>query len=195
MKRWVVTGPAGSGKSALCAMLASRGAVILSGDALGHEILGDDTVAAAVGSAFGPAVMKDGRVDRRSLGDIVFGDRSELEKLNSLTHGPLASLIASRFDHYEQQGLYRLAVLEAAVYFLLPPVPRVELVVTVTSGQALRLKRLVDSGLDPARARARIAAQGHLAAGYAQADLVLVNDGSLADLEKSAGALWERLDD
>ena len=48
MRRWVVTGPAGGGKSALCRFLAERGAALVNGDHLGHEILARPDIVAAI---------------------------------------------------------------------------------------------------------------------------------------------------
>jgi dephospho-CoA kinase len=195
MRRWVVTGPAGSGKSELCRMLAARGAAILDGDTLGHEVLATAEVTASVAATFGPGVISGGRVDRKALGSMVFGDPVALKKLNGLTHGPLSEMITSLLGELEQAERYRLAVLEAAVYFLLPPVPKVELVITLTGDPEIRLGRLIQAGLDSRSAAARIAAQEYMEAGWTNADLVLANDGPLSDLEAVAEALWERLDD
>ncbi|MEN8008490.1 MAG: dephospho-CoA kinase [Candidatus Krumholzibacteriota bacterium] len=196
MKRWVVTGPAGAGKSVLCGFLARGGAAILDGDRLGHEILARPEIAGAVAAEFGSLVIRDGSVDRAILGRLVFGDRSALERLNDITHGPLSDLVAEKLNDVQKSGRHRLAVLEAAVYFLLPPVPGVELVITVTASDTTREKRLRDfAGLDRETARSRIRAQRPLEDGWARADIVLVNEGPLGSLGVEAAALLARLDD
>jgi len=196
MKRWVVTGPAGAGKSSLCRLLADRGAAIVDGDALGHEILQWEDTVERIATEFGDGVVDNGRVNRVALGKIVFQDPSALKNLNRITHGSLTGLVSRRLDELEATGRYRLAVLDAAVYFLLPPVPGIELVVTVTAAEEIRIGRLTAGGvLDLAQATARVHAQRVMTAGWDRADLVLANDGSTADLEHAAGLLWERLED
>ena len=145
MKRWVVTGPTGAGKSILCGFLARAGAAVLDGDSLGHEILEKPEITTALAREFGAGVLSKGSVDRSSLGRIVFDDPAALERLNRITHGPLSRLAAERLDDLEKSGLHRLAVLEAAVYFLLPPVPGVELIITVTASEETRRARLMES--------------------------------------------------
>jgi dephospho-CoA kinase len=191
VRRWVVTGPIGAGKSLASAHLASRGAAIVDGDALGHELLRRPAIRAAVVREFGPGVERDGRIDRSALGAIVFADPAALARLDALTHGPLARLAASRLDELAAAGRHVLAVFEAAVYFLLPSPPLVDLVVVVTAPADLRAARLAHArGLDAATARARIAAQGHWEPLWARADRMIVNDGNAADLARALDALW-----
>jgi len=196
MKCWAVTGGAGTGKSALCRFLAARGAAVVNGDLLGHEILARPSIAAAIEGAFGPGVMAAGAVDRSALGAVVFADPEALATLNGITHGPLADLADRRLGELASAGGHRLAVLEAAVYFLLPRIPRIDLVIAVRAELPLRIARLTAAGdLTVRQARARIDAQRYLEKGWAGADVVLVNDGALADLAAAADALWDRLED
>jgi dephospho-CoA kinase len=135
-------------------------------------------------------------VDRAALGAIVFADSEALDKLNRITHGPLSALAGRRLDKLEREGIHLLAVFEAAVYFALPPVPGIELVITVTASSSTRLARLIQfNGLAPGDARARTAAQQPLHDGWDRANLVLTNDGSLSTLEAEAKKLWSRLKD
>ena len=196
MIRWVVTGPAGAGKSALCGLFAGRGAAVLDGDRLGHEILVREDVVANIIAEFGSDLVSGGSVDRAALGALVFSDPVALGKLNGITHGPLAALMGQRLDELEKEGLHRLAVLEAAVYFLLPPVPGIDFVITVTASPAKRLARMTDRGfLSPTEALARIEAQRSMEDGWARADVVVGNDGPVSELEHTAEKLWSRLED
>lgn len=191
MIRWALTGPIGAGKSAVSALLAAWGAAIVDGDRLGHEVLAEPAVRAAVAAAFGPEVLRDGAVDRGRLGAIVFADPTALARLNALTHPRLAALMEERLADLERAGTHALAVLEAAVYFLLPSPPPVDRVVVVDAAAGIRARRLAAArGLSEASARARIAAQADWTALWSRADQVIVNDGSPADLERAVDALW-----
>ena len=191
MIRWTVTGPIGAGKSAVTGLLRDRGAAVVDGDALGHEVLARPEVRDAVAGAFGPEVVADGAVDRQALGRRVFADAAALDRLNGLTHPPLQRLMAARLDALERPGGPALAVLEAAVYFLLPSPPRVDLVVVVDAPAAVRARRLAAArGLDRAAAEARIAAQASWEPLWARADRTIVNAGTPADLARAVDALW-----
>lgn len=191
MIRWTVTGPIGAGKSAVTALLAAKGAAVVDGDALGHEVLAQADVRDAVAAAFGPGIVRDGHIDRTVLGPLVFNDPEAMARLNALVHPPLARLMAARLDALEQGGERVLAVLEAAVYFLLPSPPRMDLVVAVDAPAAVRAARLAAGrGLDAASAAARIAAQASWDALWQRADRIIINDGAPADLEREVAGLW-----
>mgnify|MGYP001592941271 CR=1 FL=1 len=194
MIRWAVTGPAGGGKSTLCRLLEKRGAALVDGDALGHEVLDRPAIRDAIRSEFGDEFVNGGVVDRAALGTLVFGDTGALGRLNAITLAPIAELAAVRFAELDAGCRYRLAVLEAAVYFLFPPVTGVELVITVTADPATRLARLTNGqGLTAEQARSRITAQKTLEEGWRQADIVLDNSGPLVELETAAEDLWRRV--
>ena len=66
----------------------------------------------------------------------------------------------------------------------------------MTATESTRLARLTGpGGLAPDLARRRITAQRSLLEGWAGADMVVENEGTLADLEAAAEMLWSRLED
>ena len=137
--------------------------------------------------------MVDERIDRRRLGALVFADAAALVDLNGITHGPLTDLFNERLAELARSGDQALAVLEAAVYFLLPNPPVVDLVIAVTAPEAERRRRLVErDALTEAAASARLAAQAGWEGFWQRADVVLVNDGTPDDLDRRADALMAR---
>ncbi|MBU8869234.1 MAG: dephospho-CoA kinase [Gemmatimonadales bacterium] len=184
MMRWVVTGPTGAGKSALTRRLAARGAEVLDGDLLGHEVLRDPAVIRKIKQTFGSQFIIGGEVDRPGLGQLVFADGEALLRLNGITHGPLSELMTRSLDELAATGDHSLAVLEAAVYFLLPTPPSMDLVILVTAEAGVRVERLVSAGLKPEMARNRIARQRAMEPAFTKADVVINNTGSLTDLER-----------
>ena len=189
MKRWVVTGPTGAGKSELTRLLANRGAAVLDGDRLGHEVLRTSAVSQRIEQVFGSSFLSNGEVDRTKLGRLVFGDEAALVRLNEITHGPLSELASRQLDELAAANLHELAVLEAAVYFLLPCPPRADLTITVTAPVEIREDRLARGGLTLVEARARIARQATMAAAFASADVTISNTGTLAELERRVDQL------
>jgi dephospho-CoA kinase len=194
MIRWAVTGPTASGKSLLTALLAERGAAVVDGDRLGHEVLARPEVASAIGQEFGSEYVAGGVVDRGRLGRLVFADPESLDQLNRLTHGPLSDLATERLDALEKRGEHGLAVFEAAVYFLLPSPPRMDLVVVVNAQPAIRQMRLAEKpGIDDLAAAERVAAQAAMEPLWSRGDLIFDNDGDEASLALFAEQLWSRL--
>jgi len=179
MKIWVLTGPIGSGKSTVSALLAERGAAIVDADRLGHEILEDPVVIGDLVATFGSECVKDGKVDRSWLGALVFSDAEAMVRLNALTHPPLIALAGDRLKKLAAAGQHELAVLEAAVYFLWPAMPMVDKVISVVAEKDIRLKRLMESrGLDFSEARDRLKAQENMDHFWNTADIVLDNSSN-----------------
>ena len=191
VRRWVLTGPTGSGKSLVAGFLRELGALVVDADAVGHRVLEEPAVIAALTAAFGAEMLRDGCLDRAALGRRVFADPAALARLNAVVHPRLAARLRAELDACVAAPDFRgLAVLEAAVYFQLPPLGPVDLVVAVTADAALRRERLIAARqLDPAAVDARIAAQQPLLADFARADVVLHNDGDVDALRAAVRRL------
>ena len=123
------------------------------------------------------------------MGSVVFADAEDMSRLNALTHPPLLALVKSDLAELNAAQKHELAVLEAAVYFLVPSPPRAELIITVTAPAEVRERRLVDAGLVRAEARSRIERQADFESAFAAADIVINNSGTLADLEHKVESL------
>lgn len=91
MEKWIlgITGGVGCGKSAVLAILNQEyGACVIQADLVAHELMepGQESYRDIV-AAFGTGILaSDGRIDRKVLGSLVFGDDKKRQTLNSLTH-------------------------------------------------------------------------------------------------------------
>ncbi|MBN2657652.1 MAG: dephospho-CoA kinase [Spirochaetales bacterium] len=105
-----LAGKACSGKNAASRFLEEKGFLSLDVDTLGHralELKKDEVI-----EHFGPEIAgKDGSVDRRALGEIVFADRNRMKELESITHPAVFEMVQSFLD--ENRG--RDLVLNAAI--------------------------------------------------------------------------------
>ncbi len=193
MIRWVVTGPIGAGKSAVSAYLVEQGAALVDGDQLGHLVLAQPQVVRQISAAFGDDVTPDGVVDRQRLGRRVFGDMQAMDRLNAITHGPISRMAAEELDGLARKGQHQLAVLEAAMYFLFPSPPPVDLVVAVLADPEVRRRRLMASrGLTDDQINARLAAQTNLEPLWYGADVLVKNETTLGDLHRQLDLLLAR---
>ncbi len=91
--RFAVTGGIGCGKSATGEALKTLGVAVLDSDDLTHDLLaGDDAVHAAIRARFGEGVFRDGKVDRRALGAVVFADPAARADLEAILHPRIRTL-------------------------------------------------------------------------------------------------------
>jgi len=184
MKVWVVTGPIGAGKSAVSTLLSQRGAIVVNADHLGHEVLKMPSVMNELAGEFGAEIIADGDVDRRQLGALVFGNQGAMDKLNAICHPPLLDLVAFRLEKLAKEGNHELAVLEAAVYFLWPPMKMVDMIISVVADEDVRLHRLMQGrGLSSEQIRDRMKAQENLDRFWKTADFIIDNNSHPEALE------------
>ena len=81
-----ITGGSGCGKTTALRELERMGALILDCDAVYHRLTEEsDALREALCERFGD-VYKDGKLDRKALGRIVFADEQALLDLNAITH-------------------------------------------------------------------------------------------------------------
>ncbi|MEV4708276.1 dephospho-CoA kinase [Actinoplanes sp. NPDC049316] len=189
-----LTGGIGAGKSAVAQRLRQLGAVVIDADMLAREVVagGTDGLAAVV-DVFGPAVVgADGELDRPALGARVFGDETARRQLEQIIHPRVRARTAAL-----TAGAPPDAIVVNDVPLLVETglVPTYHLVVVVDAQPALRVDRLVQTrGMTEEQARARIAAQAADSERRAAGDVVIDNNGSLAELDTQVDRLWhERL--
>ncbi|HEY8532454.1 MAG TPA: dephospho-CoA kinase [Micromonospora sp.] len=185
-----LTGGIGAGKSAVAARLAAHGAVIIDADRIAREVVapGTDGLREIV-EAFGADVLApDGTLNRPALAALVFRDEAARRRLERITH----PRIRARSDQ-----LAAAAPPDAVVVHDVPllvesgTAATYHLVIVVEAPQEIRIARLVqDRGMTRAQAIARIATQATDAERRAVADVILHNDGTLADLAAQVDALW-----
>ncbi len=190
MKVWVVTGPIGAGKSTVSGLLAEHGAAVVDADRLGHEVLNDPALIQNLAEEFGSDCVRNGQVDRQCLGALVFSNQQAMDRLNALTHPALLQLAASRLDKIAQDGNHELAVLEAAVYFLWPPLPMVDMVISVVAEVGVRRRRLMEErSMTLQQVQDRMRSQNNLASLWETADVILDNSFSREALVEAVDLL------
>ncbi len=196
MKVIGLTGGIGSGKSKVSQFLAELGAVILNADEVGHEAFRPDTeIWHKVVAAFGRQIVTpDGNIDRKKLGEIVFGNAESLSRLNQIMHPRMYDMVKAQLEEYRQQET-RVVVLEAPLLLEAGWTPLVDEVWVTTAPEATVLKRLEErTGLSQAESLARIRSQLSSEERVRHADVVINTDCDLDELRSRVKELWQRLE-
>lgn len=192
-----LTGGIGAGKSEVSRLLAARGAYVIDADELARAALEPGTAELArVVSEFGPEVLHaDGSLNRKALGTLVFADPARRAALNAIVHPYVAARAAEITRRIEKSGDARaVLVYDVPLLFENGLAENYDLVLVVDASADTQLRRLVElRGMSEAEALARMAAQASREQRLAIADVVIDNDGDLADLEPQVHHLWERL--
>lgn len=184
--RVVIGGGIGSGKTTVTRMMERLGATVIVADEVGHRVLEPDGEAYQAVAAAWPQVVVSGRIDRRALAAIVFADREELRRLEAITHPAISERIRKLAS-----GIDGDLVLETPV----PDVATGEgwVRVYVDVAPEVRLRRTIARGGDPDDVRRRMASQLERGEWLRWADRVIVNGGSIDDLEAQVDDLFHSL--
>jgi len=195
MKVIGLTGGIASDKSTVSGFLAELGAVIIDADKVGHEALtSDKDIRYAVEAAFGGEILTpDGDIDRKKLGDIVFGDLSCLSRLNQIMHYRMYGMVKAELEGYRKQGV-GVVLLEAPLLIEAGWTSLADEVWVTVAAESTVLKRLKEKlGLSEQESLARIRCQLPSKERVKHADIVIDTDCGLDELRVRVSELWRGL--
>jgi dephospho-CoA kinase len=176
-----LTGGIASGKSAVSRQLVELGCRLVDADLLAREVVEPGAPAwQAVVDAFGPDVVgADGRLDRKRLGAVVFGDPARRKTLEAITHPAISARRHAILAAWAAEGFDGVVVLDIPLLVEIGAAAGVDRVILVYVEPSVQLERLVRrDGFDPAEAARRVASQMPLADKVRHAHYVVDNSGS-----------------
>ena len=170
-----ITGGSGSGKSALSALFAADGFLVIDCDALVHELYGESKYINAVCAAF-PEVRAEYGIDRKKLAAIVFSCPTELERLNGVV---LPLISAAVIAEAEKESGHRGVVLDAPTLFEAGLDKKCDIVIGVIADEDIRIARIAArDGISEAQAHARISSQKSDEFYRTHCDFTVCNNGA-----------------
>jgi dephospho-CoA kinase len=131
-----LTGTYCAGKNFVAGLLKERGLPVLDVDTLGHEAVeaGQEAVIARFGAdVLGP----NGKINRRLLGEKVFGKQKELAALNDIVH-PEANRLTNEWIAGQKGAA---CVINAALLHKISVFPRLDFIILVRAPFLIRLLR------------------------------------------------------
>ena len=194
-----VTGSIGSGKSAVGALLAKKGALVIDADQLAREVVAPGTsgyqeIIAHFGQEM--ASQPDGPIDRQKLAAVVFSDANQRKVLESIVHPKVRALFLQKLTTATQSKspprliAYLVPLLFESGYSY----DEVDYIVVVSASEQLCIDRVVARDrITPEQVRKRLAAQLPIAEKERRADFVVQNNGSAAELEQAVERLLESM--
>ena len=154
-----VTGPSGSGKSTALRCLRDRGALVLDCDAVYHELLETSPALLSELDTRFPETVENGRLQRKKLGERVFGNQEALLDLNRITHRSITEEVQRRLRAFALQG-GTLAALDASELLESPLAQRCDFTIGVLAPEETRIRRIMArDGITRDYALSRVRAQ------------------------------------
>ncbi len=182
MKKYVlgIFGKTGSGKSTIAKILSERyNFYHIDVDKIGHKILEEKKD--EIIKLFGKDVIADGNIDRKKLGDIVFKDRVELNKLNFLVHPEIKR---ATFEEIKKANA-KYIVIDAALLFEIGLDEYCNFLVMVDCEDSLIIERnKVDRNWDEVKTKNILKSQEYIDILRGRADFIIFNNGDELKLNK-----------
>lgn len=192
-----LTGGIGSGKSSVAKMLERWGAAVVDADILARAAVepGTPGLAALVERFGGEILDDDGRLDRESLGAIIFADKPSRAYVESVLHPRIREMWLAKLELLRRSPLLDLIVYVVPLLFESgAKYPEIKKIILVTAPEPLRVSRIVErDALSPEAARARIAAQLPDEQKAKRSDYIIRNDSSLSQLEEKTRLIFREI--
>ena len=184
-----LTGGIGSGKSLAAQYFAALGAIVIDADQLSREVIERGTPGFdEVVTAFGDEILRDGDIDRKRLGDLVFNSLSERHKLEEIVHPLVRRAFETAVANLESDArlIYEIPLLAET-----GSACRFDYVITVESDAQIRAGRLENRGMSQSDIDRRVSSQATEQQRVAIADYVIHNNGTSEALLREVEHLWE----
>ncbi|CAH1206419.1 Dephospho-CoA kinase [Paenibacillus plantiphilus] len=190
-----LTGGIACGKSTVSAMLVQRGAKLIDADAVAREVvLPGEPALNDIVAAFGEQVLnEDGTLDRKKLGTVVFGNREQLDRLESILHPAIRSRMWDKINKYEAEDPSQLIVADIPLLYETGQAGLYDDVMVVYVPKAVQLERLMArSGMSAEEAEKRIALQMDIEEKKRLAGIVIDNSGTIQDTKRQIDGFWRK---
>jgi len=186
-----LTGGIGSGKSLAAQYFSELGARVVDADQLARVAIergseGFDEVALR----FGEQIMRNGDIDRKALGEIIFADPKAKSDLEEIIHPRVRELFAEVVADLKPD---EVLIYEIPLLVETGAVANFDVIITIEADLEIRKDRLRKRGMFISEIEKRIAQQASREAREAIADFVLINDGDEDALLRAVENLWEEL--
>jgi dephospho-CoA kinase len=192
-----LVGGVASGKSAVAAALAQRGAVVFDADKVGHQVLQEPKIRDQLVNRWGRDILdQGGQIARPAVAARVFGGSeaaaAQRRWLEELVHPRIRERIVAEIARLPDQSVPAV-VIDAALLFESGWNDACQIVVFVDAPREARLKRALTRGWTPEEFSRREAAQMPIEEKRQLSSHVIDNSGSLADLHANVAQFWNEV--
>jgi dephospho-CoA kinase len=186
-----LTGGIGAGKSLVAQYFSELGARVVDADQLSRIAIergseGFDEVI----TRFGESILRNGDIDRKALGEIVFKDKSAKADLEAIIHPRVRELF---FEVVNDLAADEILIYEIPLLVETGAASNFDQIITVEADLEIRKSRLLKRGMFISEIESRLAAQASPAEREAVATHIIENSGDEDQLLRKVENLWEEL--
>lgn len=187
-----LTGGIATGKSMVSQLLKEHGAFVINADLLAHELYSPGTIGFnQIVSSFGDSIVtREGFINRKKLGRIVFSDQTKMVDLNSIVHPLIYEEIQKKLVDLANKKC-SVVVVEAAILIEAGWQKIFNQIWVVTSETETVMSRLITrDGLNQEEALKRIESQMNAEERSKYADVIIENNEDMNVLSSELDDIW-----
>jgi dephospho-CoA kinase len=186
-----LTGGIGAGKSLVAQYFSELGARVVDADQLSRIAIerGSDGFDEVI-TRFGESVLRNGDIDRKALGEIVFKDKKAKADLEAIIHPRVRELF---FEVVNDLAADEILIYEIPLLVETGAAGNFDQIITVEADLEIRKARLLKRGMFSSEIESRLAAQASPAEREAVSTHVIENSGDEDQLLRKVENLWEEL--
>ena len=186
-----LTGGIGAGKSLVAQYFSELGARVVDADKLSRVAIergseGFDEVI----TRFGESILRNGDIDRKALGEIIFKDKSAKADLEAIIHPRVRELF---FEVVNDLAADEILIYEIPLLVETGAAGNFDQIITVEADLEIHKTRLLKRGMFISEIESRLAAQASPAEREAIATHIIENSGDEDQLLRKVENLWEEL--
>ena len=184
-----LTGGIATGKTTVAKMFLSLGAKVIDADRISHRLMDEnEKLKKILTSTFGKDILDEkGRIKRKELAGLTFGNPAALRRLNKIMHPAIISRIKKELKE-NKQGV---TVLDAPLLIEAGLGDIVDNLIVVKADERIQVSRCRQkTGASEQEIKKRIQAQVPLSEKIAAADYVIDNNGCLDETRKQVEQIW-----
>lgn len=135
-----ITGGIGSGKSVICKTFSILGIPVYYSDLKAKELLNTSKeIRNALTNLFGKNLYTEKGIDKLKLANIIFNDKSSLEKVNSIVH----PIVMKDFYNWSEKQKTNVVINESAIIFEANLKEHFDYIITITAPEEMRIDRVM----------------------------------------------------
>lgn len=191
-----ITGGMGCGQSTVAGFMEKLGAKIINADRVAHALVNKDPEAKReIQHSFGERVFfRNGKLNRKLLGQIVFEDEAKTRLLNRIVHPRMVSWIIDEVEEARDSGKFRVIAIDAALIYEINLEHMFDSIIVVTAPMKKRIEWIMQrDGLSEKEICDRIAKQIPVEEKAKWADFIINNNSTLEQLEYRTQKVYEKL--
>ncbi len=181
-----MTGSFGSGKTTVAKAFERLGVSVIDADSVGHRVIEEEDVKETLIKEFGEEIVENGKINRKTLADIVFSDKAKVVRLNQITHPKILEEIET-----EIKGLQKRLIVVVAPFLIEAGIIVDKIILVITERKKI-IERLKKAGWNEEDVQRRMGFHPEDSERIKRAQFIIDNNGTISETEEQAKEIYSK---